>query len=369
MSIDFHKTLSEMLSAKLDISTTNWWLNLGVDIILLLSLLVITWLVYQICYHVVASSITQWFKKSKNTWDDEFIESGIIKRLTRLIPTLILWFWVPVVLRMDMLSHWAQILFSILLIWISLSVVFSALNTILGLYERKDISKEVPLQGINQTLKILLSIGGIILGLSVIMGKSPALIFSGFGALTAMTYALISDSFKNWRGMAESGVRRIKRSININLNTIRFLEDQEIANLSQLPLLHDYMAKKKADFAQNSDSHPESERRHTNIGVYRAYLDAYLRAHPLISNDATQLVRQLQPSEKGLPLQLYLFLEDNNWVNFENIQSDLFDHFISMLPSFYLEIHQDPSGSDFKKIINQEVEGGTSYTIRVEDEK
>ncbi len=410
---DFHVKLTDLISSKFGIEATGWWLRLAVDLILLLGLLVLAWLIYQVCCRVVTKTVTRWFEKSKNTWDDEFIESGIFKRLSRLIPALILWVWVPAGLRVSTLSHWAQILFTILLILMSLGVIFSALNTFLGLYGRREISREVPLQSISQTTKILLSIGACILILSTILGKSPALIFSGFGALTAIlmlvfkdsilglaaglqlssnrliavgdwievpkfgangnvlelalttvkvqnwdktittipTYALISDSFKNWRGMSASGIRRIKRSININLETVRFLEEGEINNLAELPLLKDYITRKKEELTErrNTSSNPEKKHQLTNLGTYRAYLQAYLEAHAMVADDATQLVRQLQPTEKGLPIELYVFSKDNNWVEYENFQSDLMDHFIAILPEFDLRVHQDPTGYDFRE--------------------
>lgn len=411
--LNLHEKLTELSSGKFGIEPNSWWLKIAVDVTLLIGLLVLAWLIYQVCYRVVTKTVTRWFEKSKNTWDDEFIESGIFKRLSRLIPALVLWVWVPAALRVTTLSHWAQVLFTILLILMSLGVIFSALNTFLGLYERREISREVPLQSISQTIKILLSIGACILILSTILGKSPALIFSGFGALTAIlmlvfkdsilglaaglqlssnrliavgdwievpkfgadgnvlelalttvkvqnwdktittipTYALISDSFKNWRGMSASGIRRIKRSININLDTVRFLEEDEINNLTELPLLSDYIARKKEEFAEseNTSSNPQNKRQLTNLGTYRAYLQAYLKSHAMVAENATQLVRQLQPTEKGLPIELYLFSKDNNWIEYENFQSDLMDHFISILPEFGLRAHQDPTGYDFRE--------------------
>jgi len=414
--LNIHEQLTNFTTEKLNLKT-GFWINLSVDLILVLGLLLISWLIYLVAYKLVVKSLTRWFKKTNNTWDDEFINSRIIRRFSRLVPAVVLWSSIPLVLRVTQLSYWSQVVLTIILIVISLSVIFSALNTILRFYERTEVSKEMPLQGIAQTLKIILSIAAFIFILATILGKSPALIFSGFGAMTAIlmlvfkdailglaagiqlsmnrmvavgdwievpkygadgnvlelalttvkvqnwdktittipTYSLISDSFKNWRGMSESGMRRIKRSLNINLYSIRFLEETDIERLRELDLLKEYLNAKEQEITDGNSNGttPQQYRRLTNLGTFRAYLRAYLEEHTTISNDATRLVRQLQPTEKGIPLELYIFSSDNNWVNFENLQSDLFDHFISILPDFDLSLHQDPSGDDFKNLASK----------------
>ena len=411
--IDFHLKSTEFLQSQFNLQE-GLALSSSVDVIMLLGLVLVAWLIYFVCYRLVLSVISKIAAKSKNTWDDEFINTGVIKRLARFIPALLLWSLVPLALRTAGLSKAAETLFSVVLIILTVSVVFSILNTFINLYGRREISKEVPLKGVSQTIKILFSIGAGVMVLSVILGKSPAIIFSGFGALTAIlmlvfkdsilglaaglqlssnrmiavgdwievpkygadgnvlelalttvkvqnwdktittvpTYALISDSFKNWRGMSESGLRRIKRSLRIHLDTIRILTTEEVARLSQNPLLSDYLSAKQTELESgtNAEVNPQLTRQLTNVGTYRAYLRAYIDAHELISDEATQLVRQLQPTEKGLPIEIYLFSKDNRWVQFENLQSDLFDHFIAILPEFGLKLHQDPTGHDFAKL-------------------
>lgn len=383
-----------------------------VDTILLLLLLIGTFLVYIVCYHVLYKYLTMLIKKSHFSWDNEFIESRIIKRMTRFIPALVLWHWAPEVLRNDLCSKIAEITFTIVLIIIGLTVLYSALNTFHRLYQRNKISREVPIDGITQIIKIILGIAAGILILSTVLGKSPALIFSGFGALTAIlmlvfkdpllgltagiqlssnrliavgdwievpkykangtvlemglttvkvqnwdktvttipTYSLISESFKNWQGMSESGLRRIKRNLSIDLKTIRFLEEEEITTLKGNPLIRDYLDAKLLEFSKDDPAYPQTERRLTNLGTFRAYTYAYLQAHGHISDEGTQIVRQLQPSSQGLPIEIYCFSNDNNWISYENIKSDIFDHLIAILPSFHLGIFQQPTGEDFKKL-------------------
>ena len=173
---------------------------------------------------------------------------------------------------------------------------------------------------------------------------------------TIPTYALISDSFKNWRGMSESGGRRIKRSLNIDMRTIQFADEQLLERFKRIRLLRPYLEQKLEDI-QKHNTEVENDlaelingRRLTNIGTFRAYCVAYLRNHPKIHQSGmTLLVRQLAPTEKGIPIEIYCFTNDTAWVNFEDIQGDLFDHLLSILPEFGLSTYQSPSGADLEK--------------------
>ena len=170
------------------------------------------------------------------------------------------------------------------------------------------------------------------------------------------THKFISESFQNWRGMTESGGRRIKRAIHIDMSTIHFLSNEEVAKLSRFEFLHDYLhAKKKELDVANAREGPSEgvvpdQRRLTNVGTFRAYVLHYLHNHPTIHQDLTLLVRQLQPGPQGLPLEIYCFSNDTNWGNYENVQSDIFDHLIATLPEFGLEAFQEPAGSDLKAL-------------------
>jgi len=174
---------------------------------------------------------------------------------------------------------------------------------------------------------------------------------------TIPTYALISKSFKNWRGMSESGGRRIKRSLNLDMTSIRFLSDAELENMAKIELLTDYIRNRQQEIEQFNKEHgiDTSEiingRRQTNAGLFRAYVIAYLKQNPNIHKDMTFLVRQLKPGPEGLPLQIYVFSNDQAWARYEAIQADIFDHLIAALPQFYLRIFQHPSGYDFRKLV------------------
>jgi miniconductance mechanosensitive channel len=169
---------------------------------------------------------------------------------------------------------------------------------------------------------------------------------------TIPTYSLISDSFKNWRGMSDSGGRRIKRSIFIDVSSIRFCSPEMIERFAGVEHIKDYVAEKQGQLAEYNRTHevdeslPLNGRRMTNVGTFRAYLEAYLRRHPKIHNEMTFLVRQLPPTEKGLPIEIYVFSNDQEWVAYEAIQSDIFDHIFASLAVFDLRPFQNPTGHD-----------------------
>ena len=169
-------------------------------------------------------------------------------------------------------------------------------------------------------------------------------------------YSLISESFKNWRGMQESGGRRIKRSIAIDIQTIKFCDEEMLARFSKIKYIAAYIEHKKDELAQFNQTQEIDEsslvngRRMTNVGTFRAYIVAYLRNHPKINREMTFLVRQLPPQEHGLPIEIYVFCSDTVWANYEAIQADIFDHILSVVPEFDLSAFQAPTGHDFKHL-------------------
>jgi miniconductance mechanosensitive channel len=173
---------------------------------------------------------------------------------------------------------------------------------------------------------------------------------------TIPTYALINDSFKNWRGMQESNGRRIKRAIYIDMNTIKFCSAQMLQRFAGIRYIADYMQRKNKELEQyNAERGIESQdatnaRRLTNIGTFRAYICTYLQNHPMINTDMTFIVRQLAPTEYGLPLEIYVFCKDKAWANYEAIQSDIFDHLLAIAGEFDLKVYQYPSGTDILKL-------------------
>ncbi|WP_370860326.1 mechanosensitive ion channel family protein [Parabacteroides faecis] len=307
-----------------------------------------------------------------------------------------------------------QMICSIYIVAVILRFISAALNLLLEIYNRKESMKNKPLKGFVQIIQVVVFfIGGIII-ISILIGKSPATLFAGLGASAAILmlvfkdtilgfvagiqlsandmlrpgdwitmtkygadgtvievtlnsikvrnfdntitmippYALVSDSFQNWRGMQESGGRRVKRSININMNSVRFCTPEMLTKFRKISLLTDYIDSKQQELETYNEEHKIDDsikvngRRQTNLGVFRIYLVNYLKSNPDVNKDLTCMVRQLQPTEKGIPMELYFFASTTQWIPYEDIQSDVFDHLLAVLPEFDLQVFQEVSGSD-----------------------
>jgi len=174
---------------------------------------------------------------------------------------------------------------------------------------------------------------------------------------TIPTHVLISDSFKNWRGMQESGARRIKRSIYIDMTSIKFCTEEMVERFKNIEYIRKYLENKSEEISTYNSVHNINDstivngRHLTNIGTFRAYIEHYLKHHPKVHKGMTQMVRQLQSTENGLPIEIYIFTNDIAWVNYEAVQSDIFDHILSIIPEFDLRIYQSPTGHDFKNMM------------------
>ncbi len=300
-------------------------------------------------------------------------------------------------------------LVSATLVAVVLRALTTLLGRIHDAYSSLEIARNRPIKGFIQVIIILLYVAALILIVSILLDKSPWVFLSGLGAMTAIlilifrdtllslvaglqlisndlirvgdwiemsqfgadgdvidialhtvrvqnwdrtitvipTHKFLENSFKNWRGMQESGGRRIKRSIYIDMHSIRFLSSEDIERLKKVPLLRDYLEQKTTELAQyaSNETHP---RRLTNVGTFRAYLVNYLKNHPRIQQQATMIVRQLEPSPQGLPIEIYAFANTIKWVDYEGIQSDIFDHVLAIAPEFGLTIFQYPSSSSFR---------------------
>lgn len=366
----------------------------------------------------ILKGLTHLIVRTGTTWDDIFLERKVFDKLSHLAPAAVLYVMLPLALEgYDRLIALAVNSVFIYMIIIGVLVIDSLLNAVLDLYRTLAISKEVPIKSFIQVLKVVIyCIVGIFI-ISIVLGKTPLYFFSGLGALTAVlllifkdailgfvagiqlaankmvahgdwiempkygadgdvlevalttvkvqnwdktittipTYALISESFKNWRGMQQSGGRRIKRSIYIDINTIRFCTDEMIERFSTIRYIADYMEKKKKELAEHNaaqgldDAPPTSKRQLTNVGTFRAYVISYLKNHPMVNQDMTFLIRQLAPGEHGLPIEIYVFCKDKVWAHYEAIQSDIFDHILAVVPEFDLKVFQSPAGTDFKE--------------------
>ena len=296
--------------------------------------------------------------------------------------------------------------------------ITTGLTYVNELYKRRPEARNRPIKGFLQVGKILVFAAAAILGVAALIEQSPLLLLSGLGAMAAVlllvfkdtilslvasvqlsaqdmlrvgdwiempqqnadgdvidialhtvkvqnfdktittipTYKLINESYRNWRGMAESGGRRIKRAIHLDQNTLRFLTEQELADLRRFRLLRDYLDRKEQELRDwnaremAGEDNPVNARRITNIGTFRAYVLAFLRTHPQINHEMTTLVRQLEPTPAGLPLEIYTFAATTQFAEYESIQSDIFDHLLAILPEFGLRVFQEPSGVDFARL-------------------
>jgi len=396
------------------------WLAVGVAFVLVLLLSI---LANVIARRIVLKSLSFVVGKTRTQWDDVLLRRKLFARLAHFVPALTIYLLMPLALT-GYPGLTGVIIDAVLLYMIVLAVqsVNALLNGAEDIYNTYPISKEIPIKGFIQFVKLVVTLLAVIIIVSILLKKSPVYFLSGLGALTAVimlifrdsilgfvagiqltanrmiangdwvampkygadgtvlevtlttvkvqnwdktittipTYALISESFKNWRGMEESGGRRIKRAVNIDMNTIRFCDQQMLERFGRIQYIAAYIEQKKQELeAYNraikvDNASLANGRRMTNIGTFRAYVVAYLKNHPAINQEMTFLVRQLAPTECGLPIEIYVFSKDKRWANYEAIQADIFDHILSVVPEFDLRIFQNPAGSDFRQIRLQE---------------
>ncbi len=349
-------------------------------------------------------------------WDDVFAKRKVLSRLAHVVPAIVILAGIGFVRGMPDVVYlvvrnvaWAYIALTVAL---ALGNLFDAFN---DLYEaRGERARNRPIKGYLQLLKIIVWVVALILVVAALINRSPLVLLTGLGAMTAVlllvfkdtllslvasmqlasndmlrvddwiempsqnadgdvidislhtvkvqnwdktistipTWTLISESYRNWRGMTDFGGRRIKRSLLIDQTSVRFLEPEERQRLRRFALIDGYLDKQKAELAdynaklEAAGKDPVNNRRATNLGTFRAYMTAYLQAHPGVAHDMTLMVRQLDPTPTGLPLEVYCFSANVNWVPYENLAGDIFDHLLAVMPEFGLRVFQQPSGAE-----------------------
>lgn len=347
--------------------------------------------------------------------DQELMRHDVIARLANIVPALVLIVGIPLVPDLPpAMAEIIRNVASAFIILAAAMAASAALNVANTLYNRRPDAMNRPIKGYLQLVKIAIFAVTAILIVAALIDKSPLILLSGLGAMAAVlmlvfqdtllslvasvqlsssdmvrvgdwiempqlnadgdvidialhtvkvqnwdktittlpTRRLISDPFKNWRGMQESGGRRIKRAIHIDQTSIHFLSDEEKQHLRSFGLLESYLADKEKELGEWNGRLGEraraavNTRRLTNVGTFRHYVKRYLENHDQIRNDMTQLVRQLNPGPTGLPVEIYCFTSTTAWALYEGIQSDIFDHLYAILPEFGLRAYQQPSGSD-----------------------
>ncbi len=356
-------------------------------------------------------------RRSAVTWDDALVKHKVPQRLAQMVPAFIIYAGIDILPQahdtVEQVILNVTGAYMVIIVTLTLTAVLHAINTI---YEQTPGANERPIKGFLQLVVLIFWVIGAILAIAALIDRSPIILLSGFGAATAVlmlifkdtilslvasvqlnaqdmihvgdwieapafgadgdvidvqlhtvkvqnwdktittipTHRLISDPFKNWRGMSESGGRRIKRSLYLDAGSLRFLDAGEIARARRVTLLQDYLANKERELEEYNSalaaSAVEGEinmRRLTNIGTFRAYIYHYLKHHPKIRKDMTLMVRQLQPGSEGIPIEIYCFTDTTAWAEYEGIQSDIFDHLFAVVGEFGLSLYQQPSGRDF----------------------
>lgn len=423
------------LSQSLGIADTLQYLFISA--IKLAAVILFSYLAFIITRRYIVSILTSFARRTKSNWDDILVEKKVFNRLTYLVPAYLLYWLIPeALLPYPEFVHLILLVIQIYAIIILMLVAIAFLDSVLHIYSHYDIAKARPIKGYIQVGKIVVYIFSVLTLISILIGQSPLILIGGLGAFSAVlllvfkdailglvagvqltandmlrpgdwismpkydadgtvtditlttvkvqnwdktistipAYSLFTDSFRNWRGMEESGGRRIMRSVNIDISSIKFCTAEMLEKYKQFQHIRDYVNHKEIEIQQyNIEKKVNTKvlvngRRQTNIGIFRAYLKAYLSNHPDIRSDMIMLVRHLQPTETGLPIQVYVFSARQAWADYEAVQADIFDHIFAVIPEFDLRAFQNPSGNDFRKLsMNQQNPVSTGQDIDTEE--
>jgi miniconductance mechanosensitive channel len=372
-----------------------------------------------IAKRLLIGAVRAFARRSSFAWDDALVKHNVFGRLVQVLPALIVYVGIPFIPGLPegavQLIRNVAMGYMVLMLTLAVTAMLSAANTI---YAASSVAKDRPLKGFVQLVQIVVWIFGGVMITAAVLDRSPLLLLSGFGAMTAIlllvfkdtilslvasvqltaqdmvrvgdwiempqfgadgdvvdvqlhtvkvqnwdktittipTHRLITDSFKNWRGMSQAGARRIKRSIFLDVSSIRFQTQDEVDHFTRFALLKGYIENKEQELANYNDglaTEVDAEvnrRRLTNAGTFRAYAYNYLKNHPKIHKGMTLIVRQLGPGPEGLPLEIYCFTNTTEWAVYEDIQSDIFDHLLAIVPEFGLRLYQKPAGSDLANL-------------------
>tara|TARA_R110002126_G_scaffold12416_8_gene53990 strand:- start:4149 stop:5417 length:1269 start_codon:yes stop_codon:yes gene_type:complete len=378
--------------------------------------IVAAWLANFVTRNVIVRGVRAFISKTRATWDDVFVEHKVFERLSHLAPALVFYLAAEYLLpdKYQEYAILLQRVTHVWMVLAGARAASAFLDGLVTLGLRGESTKGKPIRSYSQVAKILLWMGVGIVSIATLMNKSPVGLLTGLGAMTAIillvfkdsimgfvasmqiagndmlrvgdwvempkygadgdvleiglhtvkvqnwdktvttipTYAFMTDSFKNWRGMTESGGRRIKRSIVLDMSSVRFLKAEDLERLHEVQFISEYLDRKSKEVRSwNEERGVKDEdringRRLTNLGTFRAYIESYLSHHDQIDKDMTFLVRQLAPGAEGVPIELYVFSSEQRWVQYEGIMGDIFDHLLAVVSEFDLRVYQRPSGSD-----------------------
>lgn len=387
----------------------------NLSIIISVIMIVLAGLAAAAAFNLIVNKILKpYIMKNRFEWDDVLLKRRVFNRIFYLIPAI---FFASAAHFFHPYEEVVKKGASVYIIVLAVFIVNAVLDSLDDIYRTLPISKTRPIKGFLQVVKLVAYILAGIVVAAILLDKSPLILLSGVGALTAVislvfkdsilgfvagiqltandmlrigdwiemskygangeiteislntvkvknfdntivtipAYALVSDSFKNWRGMQVSGGRRIMRSINIDMTGIRICSAEMLRKFKQIHYLSDYITTKEEEIARYNAEHDIDAslsingRQMTNIGVFRIYIEEYLRHHPRVHQGMTLMVRQLPPAEHGLPIEIYAFTDDTNWIHYEKVQADIFDHILAAVGEFDLRIYQAPTGYDFQR--------------------
>ncbi|MDH3943106.1 MAG: mechanosensitive ion channel family protein [Anaerolineae bacterium] len=379
-------------------------------------ILVLSLLVYLIARLLIGRGLYYIARRTKSVSDDIIVKSLHPFRFAWIAPLLVIYSFAYMLPDYE---YYIEQTILFLMLWVVVMTLTSLLDAVNNIYEHRPDFSGVSIQSYLDLVKLLFVVVGLILSISIITGESPMVLLTGLGALTAVlllvfrdtllslvasvqistndlikegdwlevpsyeadgdvldislhtvkiqnwnktisfipTHKFLEVAFKNWRGMSESGGRRIKRSISIDLSSVKMFDEEMVAGYKKIQLLKEYIEAKEQELQAYNQEHEVDDsvlvngRRQTNVGVFRAYMSAYLHSREDIhQQDMTFLVRQLEPGPTGLPLEIYVFTKTTDWILYEGIQADIFDHLLAVLPQFGLRVFQKPTGLDFAKL-------------------
>ena len=397
--------------------------------IFLVALLVIGWVTFAILRPLVLRGAKSLAKRTATTIDDRLFGFGVFRWLTHVAPAIVFHELAPAfyVTEAPWLGGLLMAVSRLYLIVAIFLVFDSLIDAGRAVYRESELSRKFPIEAIVQVVKLVAFLVALLLGISVLVDQPPLVLLGGLGVFASVlmlvfkdpilgfvagiqltsnemvlpgdwvempargadgdvievglttvkvrnwdktitmvpTYAMISESFRNWRGMTESGGRRIKRSLFVDVSSIRFCDPPTLERFSKIEYIAEYLAEKEREIAAWNREHGIDEeatevngRRLTNVGTFRAYVEAYLQNHPRIRKDMTLLVRQLSPGDRGLPIEIYCFTSTTAWLEYESIQADIFDHLLAAAREFDLRIFQSPSGLDVREAMAGRESGG-----------
>ncbi|MDO5625410.1 MAG: mechanosensitive ion channel [Pseudomonadota bacterium] len=395
----------------------------------LMALAAVSFVAQWLARHVLAASLARLGAGARPGVAAVLLNPQVLTRAAQIVPTLAVQLGIRFVPHLPATA--AAVIGNVaaaLTVLCAARVLFKMLDVTLQVHGARQASRPGELSGRSiksyvQLGQLIIGIGAVVVMIAALADKSPLIVLSGFGALSAVlmlifqdtiksftaglqiegndmlrvgdwiempqagadgdvidiglntvkvqnwdrtivtipTWRLMSESYKNWRGMSESGGRRIKRVLRIDAGSIRFLDEEQVAQLGQIALIKDYVSEKvdavrasrstrASELGQALADVPANQRRLTNLGTFRAYALAYLRAHPGVHKNMILMVRMMEPTSEGVPMEVYCFTSDTAWVAYEGIQADIFDHLLAIMPDFGLRVFQSPGGGDLQAL-------------------